>query len=302
MVFPALPGVNRESPEREKFQTIKEMLMNPAFLRTHPSVTLLFSCLLLSVSIVLLSCGPVLGAQSGANEAAVREAVRRELREHPELVLDILKENSETVLEIAQQGNMLRRRKSLLAQWEQDAKQRKIVKLDDRAFRGKADAPVTMVVYSDFTCPYCRQAEYDVSRLQRKYDGKLRVTFKALPKDDPISATAAKFATAAFLLDPVKGWEFHDALFNGAEQYERDGEEFLKKTAESLGYDFKKLKSEANAPAVQQRLDFDSKEADNLGISGTPHFLINDLMVRGAVGRELFEEAVETALRHAGKQ
>jgi protein-disulfide isomerase len=228
--------------------------------------------------------------------------VRRELREHPELVLDILKNNSETVLEIAQQGNMQRRRKALLAQWEQDAKRHKIVKLDDRAFRGKENAPVTMVVYSDFTCPYCRQAEHDVARLLRKYDGKLRITFKALPKEDPVSATAAKFATAAFLLDPVKGWEFHDALFEGADQYEREGEDFLKKTAESLGYDFKKLKSEAGGPTVQQRLDFDGKEADNLGISGTPHFLVNDLMVRGAVGRELFEEAVETALRYTAKQ
>ncbi|MDR2125082.1 MAG: thioredoxin domain-containing protein [Desulfovibrio sp.] len=276
--------------------------MKPAFFRTHPYISLLFPCLLPFASIAPPACGPVLGAQTGAGEVSVREAVRRELHEHPELVLDILKENSETVLEIAQQGNMLRRRKSLLAQWEQDVKQRKIVKLDDRSFRGKADAPVTMVVYSDFTCPYCRQAEYDVSRLLQKYDGKLRMTFKALPKEDPVSATAAKFATAAFLLDPVKGWEFHDALFNGSEQYEREGEEFLKKTAESLGYDFKKLKSAANSPAVRQRLDFDGKEADNLGISGTPHFLINDLMVRGAVGRELFEEAVETALRHAGKQ
>jgi protein-disulfide isomerase len=276
--------------------------MNPVLLKKRPSLALPFSCLLLSASIALLSCGPVHGAQTGTDEAAVREAVRRELAEHPELVLDVLKNNSEIVLEVAQQGNMLRRRKSLLAQWEQDVKRHKVVKVDDRSFRGKADAPVVMVVYTDFTCPYCRQAEYDVARLLQKYEGKLRVTFKALPKDDPVSVTAAKFATAAFLLDPVKGWEFHDALFNGAEQYEREGEEFLKKTAEDLGYDFKKLKSEAGGPAVRQRLDFDAGEADNLGISGTPHFLINDLMVRGAVGRELFEEAVETALRHAGKQ
>ncbi|MDR1947216.1 MAG: thioredoxin domain-containing protein [Desulfovibrio sp.] len=263
---------------------------------------LYLSRLIPGVLIALLSCAPAPGAQSAPDNTAVREAVRRELREHPELVLDILKDNSEIVLEIAQQGNMLRKRKALLSQWEQDAKQPKVVKLDDRAFRGKADAPVTVVEYSDFTCPYCRQAEFVITGLLKKYDGRVRVTFKALPKDDPVSMTAAKFATAAFFLDPAGGWAFHDALFNGAEQYEREGEDFLRKTAEGLGYDFKKLKNEAGGQAVQQRLDFDSREADSLGISGTPHFLVNDLMVRGAVGRELFEEAVQKALQYAGKQ
>ena len=239
------------------------------------------------------------GAQAAApSDAELKAALKRVLRENPELVLDILKENSETVLEIAQQGNILRKRKAAMAQWEQDAKQPKAIDLADRPFRGGAKAPVTIVTYSDFTCPYCRQAEHTISQLLEKYKGTIRVTFKVLPKDDyPLSLAAAKYATAAFMMDQTKGWAFFDALFNGIDQFEHEGESFLKETAASTGLDFKKLKADAGSSRVQDRLDTDRAEADKFGITGTPCFLVNDLVVRGAVPKDLFEEAIETALR-----
>lgn len=252
---------------------------------------------------LLLFSFSVTAAQGAApDKQALKAALREILRENPELVLDVLKDNSETVLEIAQQGNMLRKRKNMLAQWELDAKQHKIVNLEGRSFRGKVNAPVTIVAYSDFTCPYCLQAEQILLQLLKKYDGKIRVTFKALPKEDPFSIAAAKFSTAAFILDPVKGWDFFDALFNNITSFEREGDEFLKATAARLGYDFRKLKAESGGAAVQARLDGDRKEADSFGISGTPYFLVDDLMVRGAVAKELFEEAIDMALQLKGKR
>lgn len=253
------------------------------------------------LAVVLCACMLLPTAPDEARPATSKDEIRQILKENPDLVLDILKEHSETVLEIAQQGNMLRRRKSLLAQWEQDAKQKKVVKLEGRSFRGNPNASVTIVAYSDFTCPYCRQSEEVLAQLLKKYEGRIRIAFKVLPKEDPVSITAAKYSTAAFILDPVKGWRFMDVLFNGVEQYEREGEDFIKKTAESLGYDFKKLKAEMNGQAVQQRLDADNKEAEGFGISGTPHFLVNDLVIRGALSRELFEEAVKKALNLTAK-
>jgi protein-disulfide isomerase len=155
---------------------------------------------------------------------------------------------------------------------------------------------VTIAAYTDFTCPYCRQAEQVVSRVLAKYDGKVRLTFKALPKDDPYSLAAARFATAAFMADPARGWDFYDALFAGMERLEREGEAFLQETAAAVGFDFKKLKTGAGSAEVQARLDADRKEADSYGISGTPYFMVNDLLVRGAVAGDLFEEAVDMAL------
>lgn len=233
----------------------------------------------------------------------MKEAVRQALKENPDLVLDILKDNSEMVLEIAQQGNILRKRKAMLAQWQQDAKRPKNIDLTGRSFRGNAGAPVTIVSFSDFTCPYCLQGEQVILQLLKKYDGKLRVAFKILPKEnDSYSLAAAQYATAAFMLDPDKGWEFFDALFGGITLFERDTETFLKDTAGRLGYDLKKLKAEAGSPAVQQRLEADRQEADRLGISGTPYFVVNDLMIRGAVPKDLFEEAVDMALELKAKK
>jgi predicted DsbA family dithiol-disulfide isomerase len=102
---------------------------------------------------------------------------------------------------------------------------------------------------------------------------------------------------AAFMTDQSKGWEFFDALFNGAEQLERDGESFLKAAATRAGFDFKKLKTDAGSLKIQERLDADRSEADKIGVSGTPYFLVNDLVVRGAVSKDLFEDAIEMALR-----
>ena len=258
-------------------------------------------CLLVFACLLLVS-----GVKAHEDEVPIKDLealLKQTLKKHPELILDILKENSEAVLEIAQQGSILRKRKAAIAQWESDAAQRKTVDLEGRAFRGKANAPVTIVTYSDFTCPYCRQAEVTMAQLLKKYDGTIRVTFKALPKDDySLSQAAAKYAMAAFMTDQAKGWEFFDALFTGVDQFERDGEAFLKATATRVGLDFKKLKADAGTAKVQERLDVDRAEADKLGITGTPCFLVNDLVVRGAVSKDLFEEAIEMALRLSRKK
>ena len=231
-------------------------------------------------------------------DAELKAALQRLLKENPEIVLDVLKDNSEAVLEIAQQGSVIRKRKAMLAQWERDAQVPKKIDLTDRVFRGSQIAPVTIVAYSDFTCPYCKQAELTITQLLKKYDGKIRVTFKALPKADyPISMAAAKYGTAAFMLEGNKAWTLFDDLFSGMDQFERDGETYLKNATTKAGIDFKRLKAEAGGAKVQARLDADQKEADSLGISGTPYFLVNDLVVRGAIPKDLFEEAIEMALK-----
>ncbi|MDR2489578.1 MAG: thioredoxin domain-containing protein [Desulfovibrio sp.] len=251
----------------------------------------------------LLCAFPAYAREALPSDEDLRPALERILKNHPEILMEILKENSETVLEIAQQGSILRKRKAALAQWENDVKQRKIVSLEDRPFRGDSNAPVTIVAYSDFTCPYCRQAEATMGQLLKKYEGTIRLTFKALPKEDmPLSQAAAKYSIAAFMVDHGKGWEFHDALFNGVEQLERDGEAFFKATAALVGLDFKKLKIDAGNLKIQERLDADRAEADKIGISGTPYFLVNDLVVRGAVSKDLFEDAIEMALRLSKKK
>ena len=263
-------------------------------LRTLSTALLLFLCLCLCAALPL-------PAFAQPSQEDLKESLRQLLKENPELVLDILKDNSETVLEIAQQGSALRKRKATRAQWDEDIKKPKKIDIEGRAFLGKTDAPVTIVAYSDFTCTYCRQEEPVLAALLEKYQGKVRYTFKALPKSDPTSTTLAKYATAAFMLDPEKAWKLYEELFRNAEKFESRGEDYIKEVSASLGFDYNKLKAESESSKVKDRLEADGKEADTLGISGTPHFLVNDLVVRGAVDQEFFAEAIEKALEAVSK-
>lgn len=255
-----------------------------------------FAASLVALALFVLPTVSCAAQKGTADKEEFRRMLREALAEDPDIILDVLKERSEDVLDIAQMGNSLRKKKAMVAQWRQDAKAPKKVDLKQRAFRGGAKAQVTIVSYSDFTCPYCRQAEYVIEQLLKKYKADLRVTFKALPKDNEVSQAAAKYSTAAFMLDANRGWDFFTALFDGINEFENNEDAFVKKLCADTGFDMKKLLAKASSQAVQDRLDADREEADGLGISGTPYFLVNDLLVRGAVSKELFEEAVDMAL------
>lgn len=101
---------------------------------------------------------PSYAASSAVTTDNFAELLRETLQKNPDLLLSVLRENSEAVLDIAQEGSNQRRHKSLIAQWKAELNQPKEVDIKDRPFRGAADAPVTIVAYSDFTCPYCQQA------------------------------------------------------------------------------------------------------------------------------------------------
>ena len=242
-------------------------------------------------------------ALSDADKAEVRDVVRQLLRDEPELVLQLLQANSEAVLEIAQQGNISRKRKLLLAQWQRDAAEPKQINTEARDFRGADDAPVTIVAFSDYSCSYCLQSEAVLENMLVRFKGKVRVLFKPLPKEDsPVSLAAAKYSLAAFLQDADKGWQLHALLFEQIDLLDQGGDPFIKTLAEELGLDYKKLRADAASSRVEKILAGDRAEADALGVTGTPFFLVNDLVIRGALSEELFEEAVKMALELAAKK
>lgn len=237
-----------------------------------------------------------------ATSQEMKQLIRDALKEDPNLVLDVLREHSEVVLEVAQEGNMQRKRKAMLAQWEQDARVPKSISVKGAAIRGDVHAPVTIIAFTDFTCSFCRQSEMMMSSLLERYRGKVRFVFKPLPKDDyPVSVLAAKYATAAFMQDAAKGWALYDAVFAGADSLESQGENFLKKAAADAGLDLKRLAQEVNGTKVREALAAARDEADALKIQGTPYFFVNNLVVRGSIPKDLFEEAIQIALKKAGK-
>lgn len=248
-------------------------------------------------AVMLLGTAAPIWAATPVTDDNLREMLQKVLRENPELVLDVLRDNSEAVLDVAQQGSNLRRKNALREQWKNDLKQPKSVKLTDRPLLGAAKAPVRIVAFSDFTCHFCQQASRTLEKLMDEYGNKVSLVFKSLPQDaDGPSALAVTYFVALAQQDQAKAWKFHNALFANRDKLISEGEEFLRKTAKDLGADMRRLDRDRNSRKVKDIIKEDLEDAEKLAVEGTPYFLVNDLVVRGALPPDLFKSAIEMAL------
>ncbi|MBD5607891.1 MAG: thioredoxin domain-containing protein [Desulfovibrio sp.] len=231
-----------------------------------------------------------------ANSAELENAVRNLLSENPNLILDVLRQNSEAVLDIAQQGSNLRRKHNLEAQWREDLAKDKETRLKDRPVLGNKDAKVKIIAFSDFTCHFCEQASKTLDAIREEYGDDVALVFKHLPLDEkgPGALASAYFIAISQQSEP-KAWEFYHKMFDNRERLLAEGEPFIKQTAESLGLDVKKLQKEAQSKKVKDILAQDLEDGQKLGIEGTPYFLVNNLVIRGALPLELFKNAVDMA-------
>lgn len=251
---------------------------------------------LLACCVSLFATGAVAAPDASPSDADLERQIRRILKEHPDIVLDVLREHSETALDIVQLGADRRRSEVLHNQWEEDAKLPKKVSLEERPSRGPADAPVTLVAFSDFTCTYCQQAAFAVESLLKRYSGDVRFVFKQSPNSET-GILAGRWFVAAARQDMDKAWGFYGLLFDAQRKLIESPLPTLKETADKAGLDVKKLEADLkrNAQAIDLIVATDIKEAKELGFAGTPYFLVNNLVVRGAVPLETFIDAVEFA-------
>ena len=262
-----------------------------------PYTRIVFGFALLVLCSLALVCPGAAAQPSPAamDQAALKDALRQVFRENPELILDVLRENSVTVLEIAQQGSQERQYTVMRSQWKEDVKVPKNVNFD-RPIRGKASAPVTIVAYSDYTCPFCVRAALVVNQVLAARKDSVRFIFKNFPmKSHPLARVAAEYVTAAFVLDEAKAWAYHDAVFAGQERLLKEGEGFLRAEALAQGFNLQKLTAETKGRKVKTIIDEDMAEAVEVGASGTPYHLVNNLTIRGFVPLPYFLEAVDMA-------
>ncbi len=217
--------------------------------------------------------------------------------DHPELILNVLREHSEIILEIAQQGSKQRQHKSLIAQWEKDKHIPKNMHLEHRPIRGSKTAPVTIIAFSDFTCHYCAQAATTIKKILDDYDGTVKYIFKHFPmKGQNISQLAASYYTAASFQNEEKTWIFYDILLERREQILEQGEAALRQAAKDAGLDTKKLATDLKRPEINTILGQDFDDAEQIDVTGTPYFLVNNLILRGSLPQELFIEAINMNL------
>lgn len=259
----------------------------------------------LGVAALLLVGGLLLPSRTEAatiSNETLTNAIEKVLQERPDLILDILRKNSEAVLDIAQQGSNLRRKHNLEAQWKEDMKKPKQVRLDGRPVWGPKDAKIKMVAFSDFTCHFCEQASKTVDKLLNEFPNEINLTFKHMPLDEkgPGGIASAYFIAIA-QQDENKAWEFYKKMFAHRENLLAEGEPFIKKTAKELDLDMKKLEKDVKGKKVKEIMAEDQEDAQKLGVEGTPYFLVDNLVVRGALPPELFRNAIEMAKNNPGQ-
>ncbi|TMB36720.1 MAG: thioredoxin [Deltaproteobacteria bacterium] len=159
--------------------------------------------------------------------------------------------------------------------------------------RGPTNAPVTIVEFSDFQCPYCGREYPVIERLMKEYDGKLRLVFRHYPLDfHPFAQKAAEAGACA--QDQGKFWELHDKMFtNQGKLAVAD----LKGYAKLLGMDAPKFDKCLDSGEKKALVDDDLKAGSAAGVNGTPAFFINGIFVNGAQPYEHMKQAVDRELR-----
>lgn len=170
---------------------------------------------------------------------------------------------------------------------------------DNRAYWGPKEAPVTIVEYSDFECPYCSRGFQVVRELKEKYGDKVRVLYKHLPLENihPNAMLAAKMFEAIALQSAELAYKFHDKLFENQRQLS-GGEKYMTEVAKELKVDMGRLKKDLASEEISKVIAADVEEAGKFNITGTPGFIVNGVALRGALPADMFSKVID---RHLAK-
>ncbi len=176
-------------------------------------------------------------------------------------------------------------------------------------FRGNPDAPVTIVEYSDFQCPYCARGAATVDEILEKYPEDVKVVFQHFPLGfHPWAKPAAVAAHCVGMQNGDAFWSLHDSYF--ANQKALTPENVLEKTKEYLaesGIDMAKYtacaedKESAEYKDALAAVDASMANGGKRGVSGTPGFFVNGHFINGAQPLAAFEPLIEAAKKAAGK-
>jgi protein-disulfide isomerase len=158
---------------------------------------------------------------------------------------------------------------------------------------GNPDGNVTFVEFFDYNCGYCKRAMGDMLTLL-KDDPKLKIVLKEFPVLGPGSVEAAQVAVAVRMQDKTgkKYLEFHQKLLGGRGPADRA---HALAVAKDIGMNMAQIDKDMQSPEVKATLEENFKLAEQLGLNGTPSYVIGDNVVVGAIGLQGLEEKINTA-------
>ena len=249
-----------------------------------------------------------LGLVSCMSEGQLEKKMSEIIKKNPQMIIDSIKENQADYIIAIQdaakgaQDQLAKKRaeeeeKKLLAMYDSPLEP-KI--RGDESIRGNKNAPLTLVEYSDFECPFCARGYNTVMELLKKYGTNIRFVYKHLPLSFHKQAmVASKYYEALRLQNPELAFKFHDEIYKNQSKL-KTGEKFLKAEAKKLGANMAKLEKDVNSEAIEKRIEEDLQEAASFGMQGTPGFVLNGIPVKGAYPTSHFIGIVDE-LKKRGK-
>jgi protein-disulfide isomerase len=162
-----------------------------------------------------------------------------------------------------------------------------------RPAKGPADAPIEMIEFSDFQCPFCQRANPTVQQVLSTYGDRIHFVYRHYPlPNHPNARPAAEAAACAD--EQGKFWPYHDQLFANPNKLATAD---LKQHAVELGLDSARFNTCVDTHQAAAVVDADIKEADRTGMSGTPAFFINGRSLDGAQPFDAFKRIIDEELQ-----
>jgi protein-disulfide isomerase len=169
---------------------------------------------------------------------------------------------------------------------------RQTVSTEGSPAKGPANAPIELVEFSDFQCPFCFRAAPTVNQVLSAYGEKIHFVYRNYPLPNHPNARPAAEA-AACAADQGKFWQYHDRLFQDPSKL---GQSDLKRDAADLGLDTAKFDACVDSRKLKATVDSDVQAGQEAGVDGTPAFFINGRMISGAQPFEVFKRIIDEEL------
>ena len=174
---------------------------------------------------------------------------------------------------------------------------RQEIRAAGRPAKGPAGAPIEIVEFSDFQCPFCRRSRPTVEQVLKTYGDKIHLVYRHYPlSNHPNARPAAEAASCA--AEQGKFWQYHDQLFDNPTKL---SDVDLKQHAVAVGLDRDQFGTCFDQKKYKKDVDADIAEADEAGVSGTPAFFINGRSLDGAQPFEAFKRIIDEELELKGR-
>lgn len=220
------------------------------------------------------------------DEARIKEIVLQVIRENPALIQKILNDYSRAQRQALKEVNERRLLETSFKDRIND------IQIGTSPTRGPKDAKITIFAFQDFECPFSQRASKTLRPLLNQYAGEVRLVFKHRPLTfHQHAAAAAKAALAAHMQG--RFWEYHDLLFENSRKL---GEDIFQQLAKKLDLDIDRFNTDRNSKQIEERLNADIAEANKHGFRGTPTFVINGVVVKGARSQSYFDNIIKQLL------